>query len=254
MTAASDIENKRVFTIVSHRQEVIQKCQSFLQSRIAQATTYVAADGADAIFKMGNVVPHVILIDYSQHKMPAFALVEEVLRIKKLKDSSIILLSALPDNEHFIDEVVRCKVQFLTDIDDFEMFGRLVSRALNRISLQNDAAYKLRFLGQGEVLFRQDEAANSTFFVKRGVLDARKKEGDSEILLGTVKFGEFVGEMAHFNHAPRSATVVAKTDCELIEIPFEALEMVLFSKPAWSRALIATLTHRLKEANQKAGL
>lgn len=254
MPTATDIENKRIFTIVSSRPEVIKKCQGFLQTRIAQATVYVAADGADAIFKMDNVAPHVILIDYSLQKMPAFALVNEVLKSKKLKDSSIILLSSIPDNEHFVDEVVQCKVQFLTDIDDTEMFGRLVSRALNRITLQKDAAYKLRFLGQGEVLFKENEEASSTFFVKRGVLEARKLQEAEEVTLGTVKFGEFVGEMAHFNLAPRSATVVAKTDCELIEIPFEALEMVLFSKPAWSRALIATLTNRLKEANQKVGV
>lgn len=46
------------------------------------------------------------------------------------------------------------------------------------------------------------------------------------------------------------ATVQAIGDCELIEIPMGTLDMVLFSKPAWSKALVATLSRRLKRSNQ----
>lgn len=254
MSNLADLENKRIFTIVSNRDSTVRDCQSYIQNHIANATIYTADDGPDALFKMENVVPHVALIDYSLEKIPAFELVNKILKSHITKNTSVIILSSIPDNEHFVDEVVTCRVQFLPDLNDKEMFGRLISRSLNRISLQKKAAYKLLFLGKGETLFKENDEAQSTFFVKRGVLEAKKKSGPKDVVLGTIKYGEFVGEMAHFNLAPRNATVSAIADCELIEIPFDALEMVLFSKPAWSRALIATLTTRLKEANEKMGV
>ncbi|MBL7688606.1 MAG: Crp/Fnr family transcriptional regulator, partial [Bdellovibrionaceae bacterium] len=61
---------------------------------------------------------------------------------------------------------------------------------------------------------------------------------------------EFVGEMAHINQEPRSASVKALEDCELIEIPNGSLDLVLFSKPAWAQALMRTLSRRLKRINE----
>ena len=50
------------------------------------------------------------------------------------------------------------------------------------------------------------------------------------------------------NHEPRFATVTAAKDCELIEIPFGTLDIVLFTKPAWAKALVMTLSKRLRNA------
>jgi CRP/FNR family cyclic AMP-dependent transcriptional regulator len=44
--------------------------------------------------------------------------------------------------------------------------------------------------------------------------------------------------------------VKALSDCELIEIPIGTLDTVLFSKPAWARALMMTLSKRLKRSNE----
>ena len=78
---------------------------------------------------------------------------------------------------------------------------------------------------------------------------ALKKNKDKEVLLGTIRPGEFVGEMAHINNENRTATVRAISDCELIEIPNGTLDLVLFSKPVWARALVSTLSKRLKMSN-----
>ncbi len=69
--------------------------------------------------------------------------------------------------------------------------------------------------------------------------------------LGIVETGEFVGEMAYINGEPRSATVKALDLCELIEIPVHLLDHVLFTKPAWAKALMKTLSKRVKAANTK---
>jgi CRP-like cAMP-binding protein len=100
-----------------------------------------------------------------------------------------------------------------------------------------------------EFLFKEGEIAKHVFIVKRGRLRAMKGRGEKQITLGEIGAGEFVGEMAHINHEPRSASVQALEDCELIEIPFGSLDMVLFSRPAWSQALVLTLSKRLKSTN-----
>lgn len=248
---SSSLEEKRIFTIVSDNTDTVKKCGDFITAHVANSVVFTAEDGVEALFKMDNVVPHVVLVDYRVDKIPAYELTAKILKGKKTKNTSIILICAIPDSEHFVDEVVKCRVQFLPDIEDAQLFNRLVTRALNRIAIQENSSYKLRFIGEGDTLFNENDPATSIFFVKRGTLIARQNSLKGDVTLGNIKFGEFVGEMAHFNLAPRSATVMATSDCELIEIPFDALEVVLFSKPAWSRALIATLTHRLKETNKR---
>ncbi|MCB0415661.1 MAG: Crp/Fnr family transcriptional regulator, partial [Bdellovibrionales bacterium] len=57
-------------------------------------------------------------------------------------------------------------------------------------------------------------------------------------------------EMAYINGEPRSADVVALSDCELIEFGVDRLDSLLFKKPSWSKALMKTLSKRLKRANE----
>jgi CRP-like cAMP-binding protein len=59
--------------------------------------------------------------------------------------------------------------------------------------------------------------------------------------------------MAYINGEPRSANVKATKDCELVEIPIHLLDHVLFMKPAWAKALMKTLSRRIKNANSSAG-
>jgi CRP-like cAMP-binding protein len=99
------------------------------------------------------------------------------------------------------------------------------------------------------MLLRDGDSADSVFLVKSGRLKAFKNEGPNEVVLGYINAGEFVGEMAYIHGEARSANVVSLTECELIEIPNDCLDSVLFSKPAWAKALVKTLSSRLKQAN-----
>jgi hypothetical protein len=81
----------------------------------------------------------------------------------------------------------------------------------------------------------------SNVSVDKGVLS------DPSSLTKTVTIS--AGEMAYINGEPRAANVIAEGPSELIEIPFERLDHVLFQKPMWSKALMRTLSKRLKNAN-----
>lgn len=247
----SEIENKRVFLVVSSSPEKIQLYSKMVTDFIQHSTVFTAEDGVEALFKIANVTPHVIIADAHLTKLGGLELCQQILHNHKEKNISVIVISEWPEKDQFVDEVVTGQVQFLVEAQLTAHFGLCLNRALNRISLDEDSSYHLKFLSSDEILFREGELARSVFVVKKGELVAYKQQSEKTVVLGSIGEGEFVGEMAHFNGEPRSATVKALKSSELIEIPSGTLDMVLFSKPAWSKALIATLSKRLKKSNNR---
>lgn len=243
-------DEKRLFVIASGYPDRAEYFSEMVREHISNSQIFTAEDGVSALFKMENTPPHVLITDLDLPKISGIELAEKVFMHTKLSDTSIIIVSPIPDQEHFVDQVVTGQVQFLSDIQNRPVMASCLTRALNRLVDSKGFAYRLKFLAPEEELFHEGDKANSVYIVKRGELKAFKGEQSNPKVLGSIFVGEFVGEMAHINGEPRSATVRALTDCELIEIPMGTLDMVLFSKPAWSKALVATLSKRLKRSNE----
>ncbi|NJL24457.1 MAG: Crp/Fnr family transcriptional regulator [Calothrix sp. SM1_5_4] len=165
--------------------------------------------------------------------------------------TAIIIVGHPPSEEQHLDQIVTGKVQYWTNEDDEAEFTGCLMRALNYSAAQEDTEFRLRFLARGEVLLKEGDRGDFVYFVKKGRLKAYKLlSSGEEIVLGEIDFGEFVGEMAFINGEPRSANVSALSDCELIEVPIGLFEKVLFKRPSWSKALMLTLSRRIKAANE----
>jgi len=242
-------EDKKIFVIASGYPDRIEFFSKLVNKHIRNSLIYIASDGIETIFKMENSPPHILITDMDLPKLNGVELTDKILHHPKLAGTSIIIASPIPDKEHFVDHVVTGQIQFLTDIQNDQLVSVCLTKGLNRLVDEKDFTYRLRFLSPEDVLFREGEDAKSVFIVKSGELQAFKSFGSAIRVLGQITKGEFVGEMAHFNSEPRSATVKAMSDCEMIEIPFGTLDTVLFSKPAWAKALMATLSKRLKRSN-----
>jgi CRP-like cAMP-binding protein len=107
-------------------------------------------------------------------------------------------------------------------------------------------------MATGDHLITEGEKADYVYIVRKGKLQAYHVSSTGvETALGDIERGEFVGEMAYIAGQARSAHVRAVTDCELIEIPIGTLDKLLYQRPAWSKTLMATLTKRLKNSNEK---
>jgi CRP/FNR family cyclic AMP-dependent transcriptional regulator len=244
----SDTESKRVFLIATSSAETNRQLETLVRNHVQGATIFTAVDGTEAAFKCSNVPPNVVIIDYNIPKTSALDVTAKLIRRKERV--AIIILSPLPDQEHFIDEVITGQVQFLSGTEKVKIFANHLTRALNWFADVEKSLYKMKFLGPTESLIKEGEKAEFVYLVKSGELKAYKKIGDKEVVLGKINAGEFVGEMAYINGEARSASVDAITACELIEIPSECLDAVLFSKPAWSKSLLKTLSKRLKTLNE----
>ncbi len=75
----------------------------------------------------------------------------------------------------------------------------------------------LRF-GRGEKVIQQSAAGDSMFILLKGEADVLIDAGGQNTRVATLRDGDYCGEMSLLTGEPRSATVVARTDCEMWEI------------------------------------
>lgn len=247
--STSNLDEKKTFILAVNSNEQKEFISYTIEHHISKSVVFHAHDGSEALFKIENVPPHVCIIEGSLPKKNGYEVIEYLLSKDYGKHIAYIILSEIPDKEFFVDEVVTGQVQFLRpDTDEINLLSTL-SRALNFVAQSDDSEYKLHFLAPNEILFNEGDEAQSVFILKTGKLDVYITADGNKKMIAQIIAGEFVGEMAYFNADKRSATVQAISDCELIEIPIGKLDMVLFSKPAWAKALMQTLTKRIKNAN-----
>ncbi len=243
------LEGKRVFLLATGDDKLNARIEGVIGANFKNISVYTATDGLDAQFKIENVIPHVVIISSQIPKVSAVSLTRNILDRKERV--GIIILSPDQELEDFMDEVVTGQVQYLANIDNSNLLINQLSRSLNWVSHSEEAIYRIKFLAPNEVLIKDGEEGRFVYIVRSGRMKACKKQGDKEVLLGYIEPGEFVGEMAYINGELRSADVISLSTTELIEIPSQSLDSILFSKPSWSKALMKTLSKRLKVSNLK---
>ncbi len=102
-----------------------------------------------------------------------------------------------------------------------------------------------------EMLVREGEESSVMYYINSGSMAVFKRKGPAEQQIGTIYAGELVGEMSFLDKQPRSATVRAITECELVVIRGEKLDELLDKLPRWYRVLLVTLVERLRKANAR---
>ena len=119
--------------------------------------------------------------------------------------------------------------------------------AVEQILAACDAATTVT-LKPGEVLFREGDEAHAMYVVKHGTL--RILSGST--ILETVREGGLIGEMAIIEeHMPRSATVIAGTYCELVEIDVPRFLSLVASTPDFSITVLRVISRRLRVMNRR---
>ena len=136
-------------------------------------------------------------------------------------------------------------------VDPLETLFRTMSLADRDTVTQT---LRIRKLDQGAVLFSEGQPGTSMFIIAEGQLRARA-EGKSGRTLRDMGPGEFVGEMACVDPAPRSVTVIAITDTVAYELDRPALEALRTSAPRAAAAIVNavmhTVTNRMLELDRR---
>lgn len=104
---------------------------------------------------------------------------------------------------------------------------------------------RLRRFAPGEAVIREGEKGESFYVVAEGSLKVGRAVDGREVDLARLGEGHFFGEMALLSDAPRSATVTAETDAELLELDRPLLESLIEAHPSVDQALQRFYRQRL---------
>ena len=104
-----------------------------------------------------------------------------------------------------------------------------------------------RTIKAGDAVIEENDQAAGFFIVSSGKLEA-ERQGKT---LATYGSGDFFGEMALFEGFPRSATVRAVEDSELLAMTRWDFTAELKNHPQIALSMLPVLVRRLREADQK---
>jgi len=98
----------------------------------------------------------------------------------------------------------------------------------------------------GESVIRAGDPGSSMFVVHNGRVGVQVAENDRARTVATLSEGAFFGEMALFTGEPRTASVVAIEETEVLEIGHDAMKRVFDNNPD----LVESLSHIIAERRQ----
>lgn len=97
----------------------------------------------------------------------------------------------------------------------------------------------------GDTIFKQGNSGNVFFVIKSGSVAVRAGNRTLQVL----GEGEIFGEMALVDSEPRSASVLAETDCVVVPIGEKQFLFMTSEAPYFALSVMKVLVQRLRSAN-----
>jgi hypothetical protein len=136
------------------------------------------------------------------------------------------------------------RIKILADLNDAQL-----SHLSDFLETQNVA--------QWSTVVRLGDPGDAMYFVLEGELRARVMTGERETILSTFGAGDFFGDIALFDHGPRSADVLANVDSVVLRLSSVAFERLAKEAPALAtpflQATSRTLASRIRADNKRLG-
>lgn len=171
------------------------------------------------------------------------------------------------------------KWQHATEITELKMFfGKKMPRATDASAITPGALRRIKILAdlndaqlshlsdflelqrvpQWATAVHQGDPGDAMFLILEGELRARMMAGERETILATFGPGDFFGDIALFDHGPRSADVVANMDSTLLRLSALSFERLAKEAPSLAtpflQATSRTLASRIRADNKRLGL
>ncbi len=104
-----------------------------------------------------------------------------------------------------------------------------------------------RSFTRGETIFTQGDAGDCMYAIKEGEVDVLVNGAVVE----TLGEGSIFGEMALIDTNPRSATVVARTDCKLVPINESRFKYLVQQTPFFAIEVMRVMARRLRQMDAR---
>lgn len=112
-----------------------------------------------------------------------------------------------------------------------------------------------KYVKKGEILCQQGDSGNSAYIIEEGSVDIVIKLADNtEQVVSTRSKGAMIGEMALVDNQKRTATVIAKEDCILLEITGEEFSRRLATTDPTIRMAMQVILLRYRDTLARVGL
>lgn len=110
-------------------------------------------------------------------------------------------------------------------------------------------ASKSRIYAPGETIVRRGAEGNSMFIIIRGAVNVRIPEKEGHRTINHLQTNDFFGEMSLLTGEPRSATVIADEETEVLEIRKRALKPIIEANPDLTESISEIITKRRELLN-----
>jgi CRP-like cAMP-binding protein len=101
----------------------------------------------------------------------------------------------------------------------------------------------------GRALFKEGEPGDTMYIIQKGRVKITKRIGSIEKILMVLQKGDFFGEMAIVNQAPRTATATAVDNCELLCFNRQGFLSMISKNSNIAMNIIEKLCVRLQKAD-----
>src|SRR6187200_490900 len=119
---------------------------------------------------------------------------------------------------------------------------------LERVTLAKLAAHlEPLFYPSGSIIFRQAEPGDAFYLVATGSVGvySASRTNAAETRLKVLHAGEPFGKMALLTNSPRTATIKAEADCEVLRLDRSSFLDLVREQPSVALSIAATLSRRL---------
>jgi len=148
------------------------------------------------------------------------------------------------DRQHALRKDARRKdSELVAALGSLALFSLCSRRELKQVA----KAARIRSVRAGTTIIVEGEHESSMFVIVTGGCDVRRANRK----IATLGSGDVVGELAAFGKAPRSATVVTRTDCDIAVISKRDVYKLIEDAPGFSRKLLESLANRVRELDRQ---
>jgi CRP-like cAMP-binding protein len=100
----------------------------------------------------------------------------------------------------------------------------------------------------GQFVFKAGDPGETMYIITEGEVEILDGSGTT---LETAGPGSIVGELALIDDEPRSATVVAKIDCQLVAVDRRRFQYMVQETPFFGLAVMKVLADRLRKTSAR---
>lgn len=127
----------------------------------------------------------------------------------------------------------------------FQTMDHAALRVLARVA-------RAQHLARHEYVFYQDDRGDAAYVIRSGKIAILLATDDGrELVINEIGAGECFGELALLTDAPRSASAVARTNCDLIRLPRAEFMQELEREPKLMRQVLQVTAERLRASTER---